>query len=111
MTKKQKIDLTPAANPQGIPSTRDPNKVLTNADGSYIVPREYFEEEPSQAIIDLVNGLTSERLYEESLRRGAPRSPRWEARIDMGQIDPELLKKVTRGRETPVGSCRISKAT
>ena len=91
MSKKQKIDLTPAANPQGIPSTRDPTKVLANADGSYIVPREYFEEEPSQAIIDLVDGLTREQVYEGILRRGIPRQPHIEARIDMGKIDPDLL--------------------
>ena len=86
MTKKQKIDLTPANNPQGLRSTADPNKVIATPDGSYIVPRELFEDEPSQAIIDMVEGQTSEQVYESILRSGLPRQPRIEARIDMSQI-------------------------
>ena len=90
--KKQKIDLTPANNPQGVPSDADPTKVIATADGSYVVPREYLEEEPSQAITDMIENMSSEEVYTGILKRGIPRQPKIEARIDMSQIDPELLQ-------------------
>ncbi len=57
--------------------------------GGSMVPREWFEDEPTQKAIDEAEALSPEEVYEFSLRMGLPRDPAVEERIDMTKVDLE----------------------
>lgn len=59
--------------------------------GNKIIPAEYFDQEPTQEAIDLIESQTPEETYADSLRIGLARDRQLERRLDMSQIPTELL--------------------
>ena len=54
--------------------------------GSGVVPREWFEDEPTWAAIRRSELATPEEIYQDSLDIGLMRDPKIERRIDMSKI-------------------------
>jgi len=79
----------------GIPTLADPDKFIVDADGN-IMPMELFDGDYTVAQRKRQDERTREEEYREILTAGWPRNLETEARIDMSEIDPDLLLESAR---------------
>jgi hypothetical protein len=78
------------AKEKGIVSEVD-GHILTYDNGK-ILPRDWFDSDAPQEIIDEINNRLPEKGYEDQLRAGFARDLKLEAKLNMTLVDPELLK-------------------